>query len=202
MKIELIVAVSKDNVIGVNGKLPWPRVTADMKHFQEHTRWKTLIMGRTTWQSLPTEKGYAPHLSQRDIVVVSSTSLGGLVQPFGAGDVPRGFYEPAFRSRVYAAPDLFRAVARAATIPEGAQDIVIAGGLKLYEAFLPIADTVRLTRIHTDVALKPGDNAVYWPCALDDVLLDNFQIVETVKPPKMEGELRCTIETWFRKGTP
>lgn len=51
MKISIIVAVSQNNVIGINNKLPW-HLPADMKYFKNITTGHPVIMGRTTFESL------------------------------------------------------------------------------------------------------------------------------------------------------
>ena len=48
----LIAAYSvPGRVIGMQGRLPWSR-PADLRHFKAVTMGRSLIMGRTTWQSL------------------------------------------------------------------------------------------------------------------------------------------------------
>ena len=46
-----IVAVSENNAIGKQGKLPW-HYAADMKFFRETTTGHAVVMGRKTWVSL------------------------------------------------------------------------------------------------------------------------------------------------------
>ena len=46
-----IAAVSKNNAIGKNGKLPW-HYSADMKFFRETTTGHAVVMGRKTWLTL------------------------------------------------------------------------------------------------------------------------------------------------------
>ena len=46
-----IVAVSENNAIGKQGKLPW-HYSADMKFFRETTTGHAVVMGRKTWVSL------------------------------------------------------------------------------------------------------------------------------------------------------
>ena len=48
----LIAAISDDNVIGVEGKLPW-RLKNELRWFRMNTLHGTVIMGRKTWDSLP-----------------------------------------------------------------------------------------------------------------------------------------------------
>lgn len=51
MKKIIIVAVSKNNVIGKDGIMPW-HSKEDLKHFKETTMSFTLIMGRKTFYSM------------------------------------------------------------------------------------------------------------------------------------------------------
>lgn len=51
MIISLIVAAAENNVIGLEGKLPW-HLPADMKYFKQTTAGHTVIMGRGTYESL------------------------------------------------------------------------------------------------------------------------------------------------------
>lgn len=54
MKIKMIVAVDKQNAIGYagNSKLPW-NIPVDMKRFKQLTSGGSVIMGYSTYQSLP-----------------------------------------------------------------------------------------------------------------------------------------------------
>ena len=68
MKIHLIWAQDKNGGIGEDGKLPW-YVSEDLKHFKQLTLNSTIIMGRKTWDSLPTRP-----LPKRNNIVLSSTN--------------------------------------------------------------------------------------------------------------------------------
>lgn len=49
--INLIVAMTKDGVIGKENNLPW-NIPEDLKHFKELTTGHPVIMGRTTFESI------------------------------------------------------------------------------------------------------------------------------------------------------
>ena len=51
--MKAIIAMAKNRVIGKNGKLPWPSIKTDLKHFKEFTTGKTLIVGKNTFDTLP-----------------------------------------------------------------------------------------------------------------------------------------------------
>ncbi len=52
MKIHLIWAQDEHGGIGKNGKLPW-HISEDLKNFKKLTSGSAILMGRTTWESLP-----------------------------------------------------------------------------------------------------------------------------------------------------
>ena len=51
MKISLIVAHSKNQVIGKNNQLPW-HLPADLQYFKKITLGKSIVMGRKTFDSI------------------------------------------------------------------------------------------------------------------------------------------------------
>lgn len=63
--------MTADGVIGVSGKLPW-HCPADMEHFKRTTLNSTVIMGRRTWESLPSK----PLPNRQNIVVSGSDGVG------------------------------------------------------------------------------------------------------------------------------
>lgn len=48
----IIVAHSKNKIIGKDNKIPW-HIPEDLKRFKELTTGKTIVMGRKTFESLP-----------------------------------------------------------------------------------------------------------------------------------------------------
>ena len=52
MKLSIIVAVAKKNVIGKNNALIW-HLPADMKFFKEKTSGHCIITGRKNYESIP-----------------------------------------------------------------------------------------------------------------------------------------------------
>lgn len=51
MQIVLIVAMSRNRVIGRDGQLPW-QLPADLRRFKQLTMGQTLLMGRKTFESI------------------------------------------------------------------------------------------------------------------------------------------------------
>lgn len=66
VSVGLIWAQSTSGVIGRNGGIPW-RLPEDLTRFKELTMGHTVIMGRLTWESLPTSVRPLP--GRRNVVV-------------------------------------------------------------------------------------------------------------------------------------
>lgn len=73
MKISLILAKSKNNVIGLNNTLPW-KLKDDLKNFKELTIGHHVLMGRKTYESLGKQLPNRINmvLSKNEIKVVKS----------------------------------------------------------------------------------------------------------------------------------
>ena len=65
------VAMNDDNVIGVDGGLPW-HYSADLKRFKRQTMGSTIIMGRITWESIGSKA-----LPGRRNIVISRNPVDG-----------------------------------------------------------------------------------------------------------------------------
>lgn len=64
--IGLIWAQGHDRQIGVGGTLPW-HLPEDLAHFRQVTRGSAVVMGRSTWESLP--QAYRPLPGRRNVVL-------------------------------------------------------------------------------------------------------------------------------------
>jgi len=68
--ITLIVAYNKNLVIGDDtGNIPW-KIPEDLKFFKEYTMGKPCIMGRKTWDSIPSQ--FKPLKGRTNIIVSRS----------------------------------------------------------------------------------------------------------------------------------
>ncbi|MDP3993175.1 MAG: dihydrofolate reductase [bacterium] len=66
--VSVIVATAKNNVIGNKGDIPWlGQLPADMKYFAEKTTGQAVIMGRTTYLSIPTK--YRPLPNRLNLIL-------------------------------------------------------------------------------------------------------------------------------------
>lgn len=121
MIINLVVAASRNNVIGRGGQLPW-HLSADLQRFKTITMGKPVVMGRLTHEAI------GKPLPGRKNLVVSSQSD----------------YVAAGCERV-SSPQAAIAAARS----DG--EIMVIGGGKIYRQFLPMADRIYLTRVQTEI---------------------------------------------------
>ncbi len=124
MRVSLIVAVSRNRVIGDGGRLPW-RFSGDLKKFKEVSSGKAIIMGRKTWDSLPRK----PLPGRFNIVM---TKMQGF-EAQGASTAT--------------------SVENALSLASDTQhdEIMIIGGAEIYKAFLPIANRIYATELDTDI---------------------------------------------------
>ena len=121
-RIALVVAVSRNGVIGRAGGLPW-HISSDLKRFKAITMGKPIIMGRKTWESLPKK----PLPGRQNIVITRQKNY----QAEGAVIVS----DTAF------------AVAAA----RSAEEIAVIGGGEIYHMFFTGADRIYLTEVDLEV---------------------------------------------------
>lgn len=119
--IKLVVAYSKNRVIGRDNDLPW-RLPSDLAHFKRTTMGQPIVMGRKTWESLGRPLPGRPNL------VISRN----------AGYTAQG-------ARVFAS--LAQALA---ACPEE-DSVCVIGGAQIFADALPLADEIIATEIHADV---------------------------------------------------
>lgn len=119
--ISLIFAASENGVIGRDGGLPWD-LPDDLKHFRDLTRGKTVVMGSKTYESIG-----RPLPKRRNIVISRDPNY------------------QAEGCEVVHSPE------EALEITKNDGEVMIMGGAKIYEAFLPLADRIYLTRIHATI---------------------------------------------------
>ena len=105
MNLSIIVAKSMNNVIGVDGDLPW-HIPEDLKNFKAITMGKPLLMGRATYESIG-----RPLPGRRNIIITRQTDY----QVDGA--------------------DVFLSPESALATIDDTEEVMIIGGGEIYEAF-------------------------------------------------------------------
>jgi dihydrofolate reductase len=121
MTLSLIVAVSKNNVIGRHHQLPW-RLSADLRQFKRLTMGHHLIMGRRTYESI----GRA--LPGRTTIVVTRQANFVAEGCMVAHDLPK-----------------------AIELARGDDQVFVVGGRQIYELALSLCDRMYWTAVDADV---------------------------------------------------
>ena len=167
--IRLIAALDDDRVIGDShtNTIPW-HLPSDLRHFKALTKGHVVVMGRRTYESI----GKA--LPQRVNLVLT-------------------------RNHNYQVPGCIRIASLQAALTwakrfsgTGVPPILyIIGGSAVYEAFLPYASRLELTRVNTK---SKGD--VRFP----DVDWSQWQKTAEKKKQDKKSGLCYVFETWVRRG--
>jgi len=120
MTISLIVAVSRNGVIGANNKLPW-HLPADLKRFKQLTMGHPILMGRKTFESI------GKPLSGRTNIVITR--------------------QKEFQC---CGTTVVHSVEEALLDHENEKEAFVIGGAEIFRQALPFADRIYLTRIEKD----------------------------------------------------
>lgn len=118
--LSIIAAVSKNWVIGKDGKLPW-RLPEDLKRFKELTTGHPIIMGRKTYESIGRPLPY-----RRNIVITRDMNY----------EAPECL--------------VVHSVEEALDAANPVNEVFCIGGEEIYKEFLPLADKIYLTKINKD----------------------------------------------------
>ncbi len=116
--IALVAAVAENDVIGLDGELPW-HLPDDLKFFKRLTSGHVVIMGRKTFETV----GHA--LPDRWNVIVTRNPQ----------------YHRADATVVHS-------IEEALQVTRGADHVFVVGGSEIYRLALPYADRMYLTIVH------------------------------------------------------
>ena len=127
MRLSIIVAAARNNVIGSDGGMPW-RLSSDLQRFKKLTLGKPIIMGRKTFDSIG-----KPLPGRTNIVVTRDKEW----QSPGAVNV---------RSL-----DQAIEMANEISSSSGAEELFVIGGGEIYRQALDLVDRIYLTRVEADI---------------------------------------------------
>jgi len=142
MKISLIAAIDKNNLIGQNNQLPW-HLPEDLQRFKALTLNKPILMGRKTYESIG-----KPLPQRRNIVLTHNKSLA-----IEGCDIVHSFSE-------------------ATKLVSDAPELMVIGGRSLYEHAITCCQTMYLTIIQasfTGDTYFPAWNEREWLTAKKEV---------------------------------
>jgi dihydrofolate reductase len=121
-RISIIVAMARNRVIGMNGKIPW-HLPNDLRFFKRLTMGHPIIMGRKTFESI------GSLLPGRTTVVVTR-------RPDYA--VPGAIVAHTLEAAITACAN--------------DAEVFVIGGAEIYRAALPLADRIYLTTVDAEPA--------------------------------------------------
>lgn len=121
MTVSIIAAVSRNNVIGKDNKLPW-HLAADLKHFKELTSGHTVIMGRKTYESIG-----RPLPDRRNMVITRN-------KDFNVDGI-----------------ETIHSIEQALSLTKDDGEVFVIGGEEIYKLALPFANKIYLTRVDVEV---------------------------------------------------
>lgn len=139
--INLIVARSRNNVIGNKDGIPW-NIKGEQKQVRELTTGNVIIMGRKTYEDI------GRPLPNRINIVISNTKEYGSRND--STRIPTVLITvPSLKEAIDAAKDMDNV------------DIYIAGGRRLYEDAIGLVDKMYITEVHMDADID--DTTVFFP---------------------------------------
>lgn len=153
MELIIIAAISENNVIGKDNKLPW-HIPEDLKRFKELTKGNAVLMGRKTYESI------GKPLPKRTNIVLSSNK----------DYTPQG---------VITARNLDDALEQCKQY----KTTYIIGGQKVYEQTIDIADKLEITHVHKTIegdAFFPKIDALKW-IEINNIYKPEYSFVTYVK---------------------
>lgn len=119
--LSLIVATTREGIIGKEGALAW-RIPKDLQYFKKVTMGKTMIMGRKTFESLP---GMLP--GRKHVVLTRNRDLS----------FPEGVEVLHDLEEVLKYRDL-------------SEEVMIIGGGELFQLFMPYCEKLYITYVNKE----------------------------------------------------
>lgn len=135
--VEAIFATDSEGGMGLNGRMPWPKLTHDLQNFRMRTAGQILVMGSKTWLS-------------KDM----RNPLPDRISAVWTQQTPEQFPLPEGVIRLTGHPLSCIKLIRAA---KHWSKIMVVGGAETLKAWMPFCDTVH----HTDIWKSYQCDTVY-----------------------------------------
>jgi len=179
MNLTIIAAISKNNVIGKYGEIPW-YIPEDIKRFKDITFNHPVIMGRKTYESL-SEK-FKPLPGRKNIVLSNTLNeqsgiyLARNIEQaigftdnkdsfiIGGGEIYKKFLPFSNTLNEQSGIYLARNIEQAIGFTDNKDSFIIGGG-EIYKKFLPFSNKLEITRVNQNVfgdILFPEINFSEW----------------------------------------
>lgn len=141
--LSIIAAISENNALGKQGQLLC-HLPDDLRHFKEITLGSPVIMGSSTYLSLPKRP-----LPKRQNIVITSK-----------------------QNAAFEGADVAHSIAEACNMVRETEQAFVIGGGGIYRQFLPLVDQLYITHIHhtwgdADTFFPAIDHAL-WQCISEE----------------------------------
>jgi dihydrofolate reductase len=149
MIFSIIVATAENNVIGLKGDMPWPKMKGDLKWFKEKTTGKWCILGRKSYNSLGNKI-----LPGRKFIVVTRDKDFISEDSVVVHNLQQAIQHPVLKNET---------------------EVMILGGGEIYKQALSYVQKIYLTKIH---AAYEGDT-FFPELKLNEWMLVNKRVYPT-----------------------
>jgi len=171
----MVVAVNRHGIIGRNNKLLWD-IPEDMKHFQRLTLHTIVVMGRKTYESLPT----GPLKSRINIVITSN---------------PKKYTSRDSTTVIFCNLDDCEQIIKKIQ-KNSNKKVFIIGGSSVYEYFFNKCDRVYVTHVENE---ETSGVSIY---PLLKELESNYEVINRIHPienQNVKNNINYEIVTYIKK---
>lgn len=171
--MQMVVAVARNGVIGIEDRLPW-HLKADLLRFKRLTMGHTLLMGRKTFASI------GKPLPGRETIVLTR-------DPNAARQTLLKTNQPVSDLQFVAS------IEQAIEIARIDKTLFVVGGAEVYRLCLPYVQELHVTHVFADIL---GD------AILDPLPFDQFELKELeLFPSDLENQWPSRYERWVKRET-
>lgn len=159
MNFELIVAMTNNNIIGFNDRIPW-HLPEDLKRFRDLTLNSVIVMGRKTFDSLPNKQP----LKDRIHIVLTRNLCSAFANASHNGTIQFSMLHGSYRSYIdnviyIDEENVFDLLKKYSD-----KKIFIIGGSEIYKMFFNYCNKLYITVIEEDI-----EGNIYFPYHLDEI---------------------------------
>lgn len=136
-KVVIIVATSRDGVIGIKNEIPWPKLTDDLKSFKKHTLNNICVFGANTFMEIGD-----PLPKRKNIVLSTRIAL--------REETAETYQKNGLLNICDSIESLIELLDSSNEFNPETETVYICGGSKIYETFMDIADEFIITYVDVE----------------------------------------------------
>lgn len=141
--MNMILAVTKNGIIGIDNKIPW-YIKADLQRFRELTSNHIVVMGRRTFESLPNGP-----LQNRINIVITTDPSNQTNQTKQTKQTPH--YENVYFTTINKIDELIEKIQAIQDPTSIKKQVFVIGGAQVYSYFINETQKIYLTLIDKDI---------------------------------------------------